>query len=1233
MPRRKRVAASDDDDEKNNSNGAESDASSDSGLKRSTPARDNRSGRATRAAASTPARPLRKRRRATDADSDSDDDSDHDAADGPSSSQHAGKGKGKGKSNGDGTANGHADEGADSDDNGDDDSAALAELGCLPHVERSVDADGFVRGSVKKVTVTDFMVYTHAEFDMHPKLNMIIGPNGTGKSTIVCALAVGLSNKPNMIERGSTIYDYVRKDAESKRAIVEVVLSTGAGNPADLVVRRIIDAGTKLSKFEINRKPIKSTSVDTFLRKYHVQVDNICQFLPQERVSALAAMSPVDLLKEVQIAAGSSNMLTQHGELIDLDKQVDAQEKNVNLLRNELEQLVGQNQAIEGRYRRIQSREHARKQAALTWYMLQLSQYTQLQLEVNKKRGEKRTLATRQKALQADLTPMDTEIADMTSKVEELTGSINNAGSLMRVALQRLKAARTDMERSRATTMERKQDIDDVQRDIKRAEDRIALDQTKITELEAQVAAHTGTRQIEDRLRHLDGQLEHIKQQHLRIRSDHQLAQANLMSSQDLERDLREDLENEQRRLDHLRDRPNPRIAHLQKDDMPAYNVYHWIQANKDQFLAPVRGPLFLETEVPDASYARLVESQLPKEMLTRTYLIQNKHDYNLLASKFVDVTPSREFARISILEHVYDEQQQPINVRLPEQIQRLGFDSILAQFVRADDYILSFLLSRTSLSMPFASRKVSVDPRLMESMRYPSYVVRDTVYAIKGKSGEYVTTTQTISQGHGLLAMDNGASVERERQSAGAKIDELNSRLEEVQDKRIALAKREQDAREQFEEARHERMPLVDQQRELSASLAQYNKAKRDLDTAQHQLRRKMDALPPLNHKLANLESSMVHALNEGKRHALATKDTMTKLPKYLGLKRIGTIQLAVHHDLILRKFQAQTEIRGQLDEVSAELHAVTAFLQQTATRGHALKVEAAEALEEVARRFKLSANNANAEALELAKAQEDVYELGSLSLSDRIKSLEEKHMELSAQLDQERESDKDLRTEYEAREQTIEEKQGLLEEHEVTLVELLKTRTEVSEKWLAQLTLLLGEVSANFSDYFVRIRCAGEVALRKAASFKDYALEIRVKFRASQELQVLEKQRQSGGERAVSTILFLLSLQEHSRAPFRLVDEINQGMDELNERMIHKLLVDSAKKPHSPQYFLITPKLLCGLHYSDAMRIHCIFNGPLVDPAIAQDEHFSMAQFIRARRQQQQAVASRASAAIAAA
>lgn len=153
-----------------------------------------------------------------------------------------------------------------------------------------------------------------------------------------------------------------------------------------------------------------------------------------------------------------------------------------------------------------------------------------------------------------------------------------------------------------------------------------------------------------------------------------------------------------------------------------------------------------------------------------------------------------------------------------------------------------------------------------------------------------------------------------------------------------------------------------------------------------------------------------------------------------------------------------------------------------------------------------------------------------------------------------------------------------------------------DVRGRWEPRLDDLIGRINDAFSYNFEQINCAGEISVNKDEDFDKWAIDIRVKFRENEELQKLDQHRQSGGERAVSTIFYLMSLQAMAQAPFRVVDEINQGMDPRNERMMHERMVEIACHEHTSQYFLITPKLLPNLKYDENMTVLCIASGPYV-------------------------------------
>jgi hypothetical protein len=70
-------------------------------------------------------------------------------------------------------------------------------------------------------------------------------------------------------------------------------------------------------------------------------------------------------------------------------------------------------------------------------------------------------------------------------------------------------------------------------------------------------------------------------------------------------------------------------------------------------------------------------------------------------------------------------------------------------------------------------------------------------------------------------------------------------------------------------------------------------------------------------------------------------------------------------------------------------------------------------------------------------------------------------------------------------------------------------------------------------------------------------------------------------------------LCAQNVTVCPFRVVDEINQGMDQINERKVFTLLVEAACQAGTPQCFMFTPKLLPDLPYTEDVMPMLIFNG----------------------------------------
>lgn len=182
----------------------------------------------------------------------------------------------------------------------------------------------------------------------------------------------------------------------------------------------------------------------------------------------------------------------------------------------------------------------------------------------------------------------------------------------------------------------------------------------------------------------------------------------------------------------------------------------------------------------------------------------------------------------------------------------------------------------------------------------------------------------------------------------------------------------------------------------------------------------------------------------------------------------------------------------------------------------------------------------------------------------------------------------------EYEERTHKIESEAAALKEAESALNKTRSSITETKEKWLPPLKEVVKKIDDSFSQFMRDIQCEGRVKLAENDYFEKYAIEIYVRFREKADLQRLTEHVQSGGEKSVSTMLYIIALQDITQCPFRLVDEINQGMDPRNERMIFRQVAKSSSRPGLPQCFLVTPKLLADLEYTKEMTVHCVFNGP---------------------------------------
>eukprot|EP00897_Mesotaenium_endlicherianum_P004315 jgi/Mesen1/3911/ME000208S02919 len=224
------------------------------------------------------------------------------------------------------------------------------------------DKDGYYAGNIIKITCRNFMTYDDMTIIPSPRLNLIIGPNGTGKSSLVCAIGLGLAGEPKSLGRAGSVGDYVQRG--KPEAVTEITIRGGAKQEVFKVVRRFNTENK--SVWSINGVTKIKEDVKRLCQEYDIQIGNLTQFLPQDRVTEFAKMTPVELLRETEKAV-DERLHKQHEELIAMQAALHMLDTTVKQHDTTLGRHKALNAELEKDVERINMREEMLAEMKLPW--------------------------------------------------------------------------------------------------------------------------------------------------------------------------------------------------------------------------------------------------------------------------------------------------------------------------------------------------------------------------------------------------------------------------------------------------------------------------------------------------------------------------------------------------------------------------------------------------------------------------------------------------------------------------------------------------------------------------------------------------------------------------------------------------------------------------------------------------------------------------------------------------
>ncbi|KAF2796892.1 structural maintenance of chromosomes protein-like protein 5 [Melanomma pulvis-pyrius CBS 109.77] len=1025
-------------------------------------------------------------------------------------------------------------------------------------------ADAHQPGSIVRVKLTEFVTYTAAEFHPGPSLNMVIGPNGTGKSTLVCAICLGLGWSPKHLGRAKEIGEFVKHGSE--KAEIEIELAAGKNHNKNPVIHRAIRKEGNKSLFYINGIQSTQAAVVELARSFSIQIDNLCQFLPQDRVVEFARLDPVSLLRETQRAAAPEQMIIWHdklkklrtaekllevqhtnedGHLKDLQKKQNATREDVEHW-NQRQDLVLKSKALV-RCRPVIKRAVLKNQLGLVKAELRSSRQELQQLQ-----AEEEPTRQAQRDMVAYRDQIDQIVRNRRNNIDRAKRTADNIAESIKTEQGSVEVALTKKDAEKDTRKKRQQQVDTLNQDIKN------LERSRESEPE----------RLDERRNVRYGEL---RSESSRIERRELDVDDKMSAEKHRANELKRSIANKKGDREQLDTRTGQQAILLARLSSDAAAGWKWIEDHRASLplKGHIHGPPILTCSVTDPRMADAVESQLKLFDMT-AITCENAEDAQFISNKLLgDLSLHQVSIRTS---------PQPLAFyRSPatrDELSSYGLEGWLVDYLQGPEPVLAMLCENAQIHRAaFTSKSLSnQEHQDLERSTIATWIAGQERYQITRRREYGATSTRVTNIKKARMFIDQPVDGEEKRRLDNA-VTEMERDLEEV--------------RNGFQVLRDEKQGLKAEHERVKAEM-------KEIQEYQEKRRKAISVWKALPGKIAERKTE---------RDELVRLITTTsrRVREMIEIAEKGSLEIA-------RKTLEYTKAVAQLRHFNESLVEAEIRLVEANSEFDALENENRHILQRVAakeasirelevRRIKIRdehndiVNQANADLRNSSEEEKRIFEKYQNHTSDE--DLENEIEAVTARLSLMAEGNPHAVRAYEKREQDIAMANEKLLQMHADLNTTKERILQIRGQWEPQLDTLVAKISDGFSNNFEKIGCAGQVGVYKDDDFENWSIQIQVRFRENESLSILDSHRQSGGERAVSTIFYLMALQDLARSPFRVVDEINQGMDPRNERMVHERMVDIACRERTSQYFLITPKLLNNLKFHPKMKIHCIASG----------------------------------------
>lgn len=991
------------------------------------------------------------------------------------------------------------------------------------------------------------MCHANLELKFGPKLNFIIGHNGSGKSAILTAITVALGGRAVATSRGSSVKALIRDGASHADVILKIHnIGEMAFKPDDygstiIIERRIRrDGGNSYALKSAQGKVVstKRSELDAICLQFNIQVDNPMNVLTQDTAQKFLANSS-DEDKYALFLRGT--------QLTQLATDYEHVQESLDLTKARLEREKAALPDVKSRYEDVKRKV---QESRLAMDSAQQIQELKNKLAWAKVSAVERDIAKHQQGIEQKkekAVGYERKAQEKQAQVDESTARYEELKKLNDAVEQQISPYNDELnelsdkiKQGRARLIGLKSQSDDMNREVKRYE-------TDIAKFQEHIDLQTTRLNADHREEHdrIIAEIDALSRQVTQAETNREQCEADDRAISQQMQELTQSIaqaESEHRECEHAVGQIEHNIRQLNQqrgDSLRTFgprvpDLVRAIESSQHQFHETPIGPFGKYVRVRDSRWQPILDTILGKQM--SNFAVKNEHDKRLL----LDIMTRLGIKDITVV--VAQDERYDFSAGEPHE----QYLTILRALDISNEYVKRRLIDGNRIEAIILTETWNEAHEIMDTGHRPTNV--NGCFTMDGKQvgGARGARTDNLRMYTGAprFIVDVGQRITFENQNLGRareqvgraaeKIRDLNSELDNSRQRQTILRREIPALKKEYRQATTRIQSLRDElQAQQPADVAALTQ---EVEDTQARLDNVLEQFTSLQEEAKSVGSSqlpyvqrkeeIIKQLEIIRVEYDKRKDDIAKVVS----DRVHPQKAYEHWNAKLIDLREEIASEGEkIKQMEDSLAADIQLAEQICDRVEVL--QSPERLEkEIQQKEKVLADNARRQGM---------------SLEELLKTLQEQ------------------KTIYQNARRDLKEISVFIEAQESTLLSRYE-RWEEFRKYIAQRS------SYWFQWYMLERGFAGRLEFNheRRGGRGRLGLAVTVAGNQTKVAKAPERTRKgkegekdpkslSGGEKSFSTICLLLALWEAMGCPIRCLDEFDVYMDAANRGIAIRMLV----------------------------------------------------------------------------